>query len=45
MGSPQAMNALLIKQEVRPIMAPSAVRYVKLPDVTTTAEQGFDDPC
>src|SRR4029078_10905894 len=44
MGSPQAMNALLVKQEVRPIVAPSQVRYVKLPDVKTTAEQGFDDP-
>jgi len=41
MGSPQAMNALLVKQEVRPIVAPSQVRYVKLPDVKTTAEQGF----
>jgi len=44
MGSPQAMNALLVKQEVRPIVAPSRVRYVKLPDVSTSAEQGFDDP-
>jgi tripartite-type tricarboxylate transporter receptor subunit TctC len=44
MGSPQAMNALLVKQEVRPIVAPSRVRYVKLPDVPTSMEQGFDDP-
>src|SRR6476659_9729482 len=44
MGSPQAMNPLLVKQEIRPIVAPSAVRYVKLPDVATSAEQGFDDP-
>ena len=44
MGSPQAMNALLVKEEVRPIVAPSRVRYVKLPNVTTSAEQGFDDP-
>lgn len=44
MGSPQAMNALLVKQEVRPIVAPSRVRYIKLPDVPTSAEQGFDDP-
>ena len=44
MGSPQAMNALLVKQEVRPIVAPSRVRYVKLPNVSTSAEQGFDDP-
>ena len=44
MGSPQAMNALLVKGDVRPIVAPSQVRYVKLPDVPTSAEQGFDDP-
>lgn len=44
MGSPQAMNALLVKQEVRPIVAPSRVRYVRLPDVPTSKEQGFDDP-
>ncbi len=44
MGSPQAMNALLVKAEVRPIVAPSKVRYVKLPDVATSEEQGFDDP-
>ena len=25
-------------------MAPSGVRYVKLPDVPTSMEQGFDDP-
>jgi tripartite-type tricarboxylate transporter receptor subunit TctC len=44
MGSPQAMNALLLKGDVRPIVAPSRVRYVKLPDVPTSMEQGFDDP-
>jgi tripartite-type tricarboxylate transporter receptor subunit TctC len=44
MGSPQAMNALLVKGDVRPIVAPSRVRYVKLPDVPTSKEQGFDDP-
>ncbi len=44
MGSPQAMNALLVKNEVRPIVAPSRVRYVKLPEVSTSVEQGFDDP-
>ena len=44
MGSPQAMNALLIKGDVRPIVAPSRVRYVKLPDVATSEEQGFTDP-
>ena len=44
MGSPQAMNALLVKGDVRPIVAPGTVRYVKLPDVSTAQEQGFDDP-
>jgi tripartite-type tricarboxylate transporter receptor subunit TctC len=43
MGSPQAMNALLVKGDVRPIVAPSTVRYVRLPDVSTSREQGFDD--
>ena len=43
MGSPQAMNALLAKGDVKPIVAPSRVRYVKLPDVTTSVEQGFTD--
>ena len=31
----KAMNALLVKQEVRPIVAPSQ-SYVKLPDVPTS---------
>jgi tripartite-type tricarboxylate transporter receptor subunit TctC len=44
MGSPQAMNALLVKGDVKPIVAPSRVRYVRLPDVPTSMEQGFDDP-
>lgn len=44
MGSPQAMNALLVKGDIRPIVAPSRVRYVKLPDVATSEEQGFTDP-
>lgn len=44
MGSPQAMNALLIKGDIRPIVAPSTVRYGKLPELTTAREQGFDDP-
>jgi tripartite-type tricarboxylate transporter receptor subunit TctC len=44
MGSPQAMNALLVKGDIRPIVAPGTVRYVKLPDVSTAREQGFDDP-
>ena len=43
MGSPQAFNALLVKGEIRPIAAPSRVRYVKLPDVPTSSEQGFPD--
>ncbi|SKA15918.1 Tripartite-type tricarboxylate transporter, receptor component TctC [Enhydrobacter aerosaccus] len=43
MGSPQAMNALLVKGEIRPIAAPSRVRAGKLPDVPTTIEQGFTD--
>jgi tripartite-type tricarboxylate transporter receptor subunit TctC len=43
MGSPQAMNALLVKGDVRPIVAPSRVRYGKLPDLPTSAEQGFTE--
>ena len=43
MGSPQAMNALLLKGEVKPIVAPSRVRFAKLPDLTTSVEQGFTD--
>jgi tripartite-type tricarboxylate transporter receptor subunit TctC len=43
MGSPQAMNALLVKGEVRPIVAPNRVRAAKLPDVPTSIEQGFSD--
>ncbi|WP_395713711.1 Bug family tripartite tricarboxylate transporter substrate binding protein [Reyranella sp.] len=43
MGSPQAMNALLVKGDVRPIVAPGRVRYARLPDLTTAAEQGFTD--
>lgn len=43
MGSPQAMNALLVKGDVRGIAAPSKVRAVQLPDVPTSREQGFDD--
>ena len=43
MGSPQAMNALLVKGDVRPIVAPSRVRSVNLPDVATSIEQGFTD--
>ena len=43
MGSPQAMNALLVKGDVKPIAAPSAVRAGKLPNVPTSLEQGFTD--
>jgi tripartite-type tricarboxylate transporter receptor subunit TctC len=43
MGSPQAMNALLVKGEVKPIAAPSRVRAGKLPDVPTSIEQGLTD--
>ena len=43
MGSPQAFNALLVKGEIKPIAAPSRVRAGKLPDVPTSAEQGFTD--
>jgi tripartite-type tricarboxylate transporter receptor subunit TctC len=43
MGSPQAMNALLVKGDIRGIVAPSKVRASQLPDVPTSREQGFDD--
>jgi tripartite-type tricarboxylate transporter receptor subunit TctC len=43
MGSLQAMNALLVKGEVRPIAAPSRARAGKLLDVPTSVEQGFTD--
>jgi len=43
MGSPQAMNALLVKGDVRPIVAPGRVRLARLPNLTTAAEQGFTD--
>jgi tripartite-type tricarboxylate transporter receptor subunit TctC len=42
-GSPQAMNALLVKGEIKPIAAPSRVRAVRLPDLPTTIEQGFTE--
>ncbi|MFO1161023.1 MAG: tripartite tricarboxylate transporter substrate binding protein [Reyranellaceae bacterium] len=44
MGSPQAMNALLVKGDVRPIVAPGRVRFSRLPELTTAFEQGFTDP-
>jgi len=43
MGSPQASNALFVKGDVKPIVAPSRVRYGKMPDLPTSAEQGFTD--
>jgi tripartite-type tricarboxylate transporter receptor subunit TctC len=43
MGSPQAFNALLVKGEIKPIVAPSRVRAGKFPDLATSAEQGFTD--
>ncbi len=43
MGSPQAMNALLVKGEIRPIAAPSTRRAPQLPDIPTSREQGFND--
>jgi len=30
-----------VKGDVKPIVAPSRVRYGKLPELTTSAEQGF----
>ena len=43
MGSPRAMNALVVKGDVRPIAAPNRVRAPTMPDVPTTIEQGFTD--
>jgi tripartite-type tricarboxylate transporter receptor subunit TctC len=43
MGSPQAFNALLVKGEIKPIVAPSRVRSAKFPDLATSTEQGFTD--
>ena len=43
MGSPQAMNALAVKGDVRGIAAPSKVRARIFPDVPTSQEQGFMD--
>jgi tripartite-type tricarboxylate transporter receptor subunit TctC len=43
MGSPQAMNALVIKGDVKGIAAPNRVRAPTMPNVQTTIEQGFDD--
>ena len=43
MGSPQAFNALLIKGEIKPIVAPGRVRAGKFPDLSTAVEQGFTD--
>jgi tripartite-type tricarboxylate transporter receptor subunit TctC len=43
MGSPQAMNPLIVKGEIKPIVAPSRVRASQFPDVPTSAEQGFTE--
>ena len=43
MGSPQAFNALLVKGEIKPIVAPGSVRAGKFPDLSTAVEQGFTD--
>ena len=43
MGSPQALNALLVKGEIKPIVAPGRVRAGKFPDLATAVEQGFTD--
>ncbi|MGD9881487.1 MAG: Bug family tripartite tricarboxylate transporter substrate binding protein [Reyranella sp.] len=43
MGSPQAMNALLVKGEIRPIAAPASARDAKFPNLPTSVEQGFTD--
>ncbi len=43
MGSPQAMNALLVKGDIKPIVAASRVRFARLPDLKTSAEQGFTE--
>ncbi len=43
MGSPQAMNALLVKGDIKPIAAPARVRAARFPDLPTSIEQGFTD--
>lgn len=43
MGSMQAMNALLVKGDIRAIVAPSTVRAKQLPDLATSREQGFTE--
>ena len=43
MGSQQAFNALLVKGEIKPIVAPSRVRSAKFPDLATSTEQGFTE--
>lgn len=43
MGSPQAMNALLMKGDVRGIVVPGRARAKQLPNVSTASEQGFYD--
>ena len=43
MGSPQAFNALLVKGEIKPIVAPGRVRAGRFPNLSTSVEQGFSD--
>jgi len=43
MGSPQAFNALLVKGDIKPIVAPGSVRAGKFPELSTAVEQGFTD--
>ena len=43
MGSPQAFNALLVKGEIKPIVAPGRVRAGRFADLPTSIEQGFTD--
>ena len=43
MGSMQAMSPLLAKGEIKAIVAPSKARAGKLPELSTSSEQGFTD--
>ena len=43
MGSMQAMSPLLTKGEIKAIVAPSKARAGKLPELSTSIEQGFTD--
>ena len=43
MGSMQAMSPLLTKGDIKAIVAPSKARAGKLPELSTSTEQGFTD--